>query len=77
MVEIDPTTCDTSRKCLSRISFDGLASNITSCAFGGPDLRDLYVTSAMDSEGKGGQVFVVRDTGAQGLAGRSFDPTAK
>ena len=54
-----------------------MASNITSCAFGGPDLRDLYVTSAMDEEGKGGQVFVVRNTGAQGLAMRSFDPSAK
>jgi len=73
VLEIDPT----SGRCLSRISFDGLASNITSCAFGGPDLRDLYVTSAMDEEGKGGQVFVVRDTGAQGLAMRSFDPSAK
>ena len=73
MLEIDPT----SGKCLSRISFDGMASNITSCAFGGPDLRDLYVTSAMDEEGKGGQVFVVRNTGAQGLAMRSFDPSAK
>ena len=73
MLEIDPT----SGKCLSRILFDGLASNITSCTFGGPDLQDLYVTSAMDEEGKGGQVFVVRDTGAQGLAMRSFDPSAK
>ena len=43
--------------------------------FGGPDLKDLYVTSALDSEGKGGQLFVIRNTGAQGLAGRSFDPT--
>ena len=76
MLEIDPT--DTSGgKFVSRISFDGLASYITSCTFGGPDLRDLYVTSAIDNEGKGGQVFVVRDTGAQGLPGRCFDPTAK
>lgn len=74
VLEINPMS---GGKCESRISFDGLASRITSCAFGGPDLRDLYVTSAMDAEGNGGQVFVVRDTGAQGFAGRSFDPAAK
>lgn len=77
MLEIDPQ----SRKCLSTISFEGLADNITSCAFGGPELRDLYVTSAEqvlpDGTIRGGQLFVVRKTGAQGLPGRSFDPKAK
>ena len=49
-------------------------------AFGGPDLRDLYVTSAMqtleDGTKQGGQLFVVKDTGAQGFPGRAFQPKA-
>ena len=76
MLEIDPSE-ESSGKFVSRISFEGLASRITSCAFGGPELKDLYVTLAMDEEGNGGQVFVVRNLGAQGFAGRCFDPTAK
>ena len=69
--KIDPV----GEELLSRITFHDMATNITSCTFGGPELKDLYVTSALDSEGKGGQLFVIRNTGAQGLAGRSFDPT--
>ena len=71
ILKIDPV----GEEILSRITFHDMATNITSCTFGGPDLKDLYVTSALDSEGKGGQLFVIRKTGAQGLAGRSFDPT--
>ena len=62
---------------VSKILFEGIAPIITSFAFRGPEFKDLYVVSAMDEEGNGGQVFVVRDLGAQGFAGRCFDPTAK
>ena len=41
------------------------------------NFQDLYVTSAIDAEGNGGQLFVVRNTGAKGLAGRSFDHTSQ
>ena len=57
------------------ISFDGMAKNITSVAFGGSDLKDLYVTSATHPEGqelKGGHLFVVKNTGAKGLPARNF-----
>ena len=57
------------------ISFDGMAKNITSVAFGGSDLKDLYVTSATHPEGeqlKGGHLFVVKNTGATGLPARNF-----
>ena len=50
MLEIDPSE-ESGGKFVSRISFEGLASRITSCAFGGPELKDLYVTSALDEEG--------------------------
>ena len=49
------------------------ASQITSCAFGGPDFDRLYVTSAgvgLD-EGEGGQLFEV-DAGVRGLAAYQF-----
>ena len=53
--------------------------NITSCAFGGPDFRDLYITSARESlsidelasEPDAGAVFVCRP-GAQGRPQRPF-----
>ena len=45
VIRIDPS----SGKLLQRISFEGLADNITSVAFGGHDLKDLYVTSAMQT----------------------------
>jgi len=76
VLEIDPLNS----QLLSQISFEGLADNITSVAFGGPDLRDLYVTSAMqtleDGTKQGGQLFVAKDTGAQGFPGRAFQPKA-
>jgi gluconolactonase len=76
VIEIDPKN----GKQLSDISFDGMANNITSVAFGGSDLNDLYVTSARigspDNFGpKEGKLFIVRNTGAQGLPGREFNPT--
>ena len=69
---------------LQTISFKGLADNITSVGFGGHDLKDLYVTSAMQTKTEagvevrdGGQLFVVRNTGSQGLPSRNFDPKAQ
>ena len=58
-------------KFVSRISFEGLASRIASCAFGGPELNDLYVTSALD------KFLFFCDLGAQGFSVRCFDLTAK
>jgi sugar lactone lactonase YvrE len=58
-----------------------MANNLTSVAFGGSDLKDLYVTSARIGSPanfgpQDGQLFVVRNTGAQGLPGRDFNPSA-
>jgi sugar lactone lactonase YvrE len=59
------------------------AARTTACAFGGPDLRDLYITSARSddpadaepvdepADDSAGFVFVVRDIG-QGLPCRAF-----
>ena len=52
-----------------------MAKNITSVAFGGSDLKDLYVTSATHPESeelKGGHLFVVKNTGTKGLPARNF-----
>jgi sugar lactone lactonase YvrE len=46
------------------------ALNITSCAFGGPDLRDLYITSAradMDKYPNSGDLFKITLADASGL----------
>ncbi|MFI2239601.1 SMP-30/gluconolactonase/LRE family protein [Streptomyces chrestomyceticus] len=52
------------------------ASLTTSCGFGGPDLTDLYVTSARrdlgDAEPEAGNLFVVPGV-AQGLEGVAFE----
>jgi sugar lactone lactonase YvrE len=62
---------------LDEISFP--VSQVTSCAFGGPGLADLYVTTAayrlsagqLDREPHAGATFVCR-TGAAGLPASSF-----
>ena len=41
VIEVDPST----KKVVSEIRFEN-ADMITSCAFGGPNLDELYVTSA-------------------------------
>jgi sugar lactone lactonase YvrE len=54
-------------------------TNVTACAFGGPDLRDLYITTAtfgLDAEGLArqplaGALFVARP-GQQGRPARRF-----
>ena len=49
--------------------------------FQGPDLMDIYVTSGStkneDGSVKGGQLFVIKDTGARGIPARCFDPSKK
>ena len=49
--------------------------------FIGPDLMDIFVTSGStkneDGSIKGGQLFVIKDTGAKGIPARCFDPTKK
>ncbi|HEX9783181.1 MAG TPA: SMP-30/gluconolactonase/LRE family protein [Opitutaceae bacterium] len=58
---------------------DAPASQTTSCAFGGPDLRDLFITSArhglspeaLESEPDAGGIFVVRP-GVKGVPAFPF-----
>lgn len=47
-----------SGECVGEITVP--ARNVTSCAFGGEDLGDLYITSARDGGGSGGEVRVCR-----------------
>ncbi|WP_367871064.1 SMP-30/gluconolactonase/LRE family protein [Luteolibacter sp. Populi] len=47
----------------------------TACAFGGPDLADLYVTTGVHKtavEEEGGRLFVIRGLGVRGLAAHAF-----
>ncbi|UWX55233.1 SMP-30/gluconolactonase/LRE family protein [Maribacter litopenaei] len=52
-------------------------AKITSCTFGGKDLKDLYVTSAkvdlteeeLKEQPLAGSLFVIRNTGYQGVPG--------
>jgi sugar lactone lactonase YvrE len=58
---------------LRRIDFPCLET--TACAFGGPDLADLYVTTGVHKsvvEEHAGRLFVVRGTGARGLQANAF-----
>ena len=48
---VDDLPQESDGKFVSKILFEGLASRITSFAFGEPELKDLYVTSALDEEG--------------------------
>ena len=98
---IDPDT----GKLLKSIDFGHLADRITSLAFGGPELMDIYVTSGKfllktflsnqifflktkaffktgsttteDGKVKGGQLYVIKNTGARGLPGRGFNTKVK
>lgn len=47
----------------------------TACAFGGPDLADLYVTTGVHrsvAEADAGRIFVVRGLGVKGVAAFAF-----
>ena len=59
------------------IDFAGRASNVTSVAFGGPNLDELYVTSAnyaltpeqRSAESDPGALFKITGLGVKGLSG--------
>lgn len=58
---------------LHRISLPCLET--TSCAFGGPDLADLYVTTGVHAtarETHAGRLFVIRGLGVRGLPADAF-----
>jgi sugar lactone lactonase YvrE len=47
----------------------------TACAFGGPDLADLFVTTGINKaaeEENGGRLFVIRGLGVRGLVANAF-----
>lgn len=51
---------------------------ITSCAFGGSDLNDLYITSAsikadIQNETSAGSVFVVKNIGVKGVPSHVYN----
>lgn len=60
--------CRYSGKCIVRIAPDGSidrmiempVTNITSCTFGGPDYKTLYITTASSSERLSGGLFALR-----------------
>jgi len=47
------------------------AARVTSCAFGGPDLETLYITTAAGPEGSGGELFAWQ-AGIAGLASHAY-----
>jgi len=72
VVRWDPVT----RKLLHSIKLP--TSYVTSCAFGGKDLKDLYITTAsnladLSKEPLAGSLFVVRNCGYKGVVANEFD----
>jgi sugar lactone lactonase YvrE len=58
---------------LRRLDFPCLET--TACAFGGPDLADLYVTTGVhksEVEEEAGRLFVVRGLGVRGIPANAF-----
>ena len=51
------------------------ARNVTMPAFGGADMKTLFVTSAREKSGAGGNVYFMR-VDVAGLASPPFDPEA-
>ncbi len=69
VVSFDPTTGGE----LRRVELPCLET--TACAFGGPDLADLYVTTGVHKsvvEEQAGRLFVIRGLGVKGLAANAF-----
>lgn len=69
VVSFDPATGEE----LRRIELPCLET--TACAFGGPDLADLYVTTGVHKtivEEQAGRLFVIRGLGVKGLATNAF-----
>jgi len=65
----DPATGDE----LHRIAIPCLQT--TACAFGGPDLKDLYITTGVHKTAKeehAGRLFVIRGLGIQGVPANAF-----
>lgn len=65
----DPTTGEE----LRRVELPCLET--TACAFGGPDLADLYVTTGVHAsvqEEHGGRLFVVKGLGVKGVVANAF-----
>lgn len=62
-------------------SFDLPVSQVTSCAFGGPTLTDLYITTAskelnaaqLDEQPLAGSLFVIKDCGFKGMESFRFN----
>ncbi len=47
----------------------------TACAFGGPDLADLYVTTGLhksEKEEDAGRLFCIKGLGVKGVAANAF-----
>ena len=68
----DPATGDE----LHRVAVPALET--TACAFGGPDLSDLYVTTGVHKtveEEHGGRLFMIHGLGVKGLPAHSFGTT--
>lgn len=62
-----------SGQCDRRIDLPCLET--TACAFGGPDLADLYVTTGIhktETEDLAGRLLVIRDLGVRGLPAHAF-----
>lgn len=49
--------------------------NATSCAFGGPDLRTLYITTAADGDSEFGGLVYAAEADAKGSPPRRYRPT--
>lgn len=65
----DPATGDE----LHRVAIPALET--TACAFGGPELKDLYITTGVHKtavEEHAGRLFVIHGLGVQGLAAHAF-----
>jgi sugar lactone lactonase YvrE len=70
VIQFDPS----SGKILQRL--DVPAVETTACAFGGPEMRTLYITTgkkSADDEALGGRLFVIEDAGVCGLEFPAFD----
>ena len=58
---------------LAKIDFP--TAETTSVCFGGPELTELYITTGLNPKGEetdAGRIFVIKDTGTQGIAQVAF-----
>jgi len=69
VVDFDPETGEEMRR------IDLPCAETTACAFGGPDLAELYVTTGLNKGGDeehDGRLFVIRDLGVRGVPASAF-----